>query len=127
MAVRQRGQRRAEEALTTALEVAPVLHARQLRQATKTRACLKVQLSTVYGTKLGAQEWRDDLFLQYGLDHPDLPTHCDGCQAKFSTSYALDCKKGGVVMARHNELHDGVADLAGKAFTPSQVREDPLI
>ena len=30
-------------------------------------------------------------------------------------------------MARHNELHDGVADLAGKAFTPSHVRDDPLI
>ena len=30
-------------------------------------------------------------------------------------------------MARHNELRDGVADLAGKAFTPSHVRNDPLI
>ena len=28
---------------------------------------------------------------------------------------------------RHNELRDGVADLAGKAFTPSHVRNDPLI
>ena len=30
-------------------------------------------------------------------------------------------------MARHNELRDGVADLAGKAFTPSHVRDNPLI
>ena len=30
-------------------------------------------------------------------------------------------------MARHNELRDGVADLAGKAFTPSHVCNDPLI
>ena len=30
-------------------------------------------------------------------------------------------------MACHNELHDGVADLAGKVFTPSRVRDDPLI
>ena len=30
-------------------------------------------------------------------------------------------------MARHNEIRDGVADLAGKAFTPSHVRDDPLI
>ena len=30
-------------------------------------------------------------------------------------------------MARHNELRDRVADLAGKAFTPSHVRYDPLI
>ena len=38
MAVRQRGQRRATEALTAALEGAPVLHARQLQGATKTGA-----------------------------------------------------------------------------------------
>ena len=30
-------------------------------------------------------------------------------------------------MARHNELRDGVADLSGKTFTPSHVRDDPLI
>ena len=30
-------------------------------------------------------------------------------------------------MARHNKLRDGVADLAGKFFTPTQVRDDPLI
>ena len=30
-------------------------------------------------------------------------------------------------MARHNELQDGVADLAVKAFSPSHVRDDPLI
>ena len=41
--------------------------------------------------------------------------------------HALGCKRGGLVTARHNELRDGVADLAGKAFTPSHVRDDPLI
>ena len=86
-----------------------------------------MQPSTVNGTELGAQEWRDALFLWYGLDPPDLPTYCDGCQAKFSISHALDSKKGGLVTARHNELRDGVVDLAGKAFTPSHVRDDPLM
>ena len=57
----------------------------------------------------------------------DLTNNCDGCQARFTISHALDCKKGDLVMARHNELRDGVADLAGKAFTPSHVRDDPLI
>ena len=86
-----------------------------------------MQPSTVYGMELGAQEWCDALFLRYGLEPPDLPTHCDGCQAKFSISHALDCKKGGLVTACHNDLHDGVADLAGKAFTPSHMRDDTLI
>ena len=86
-----------------------------------------MQLSTVNGTELGAQEWCDTLFLRYGLEPPDLPTHYDGCKAKFSISHALDCKKGSLVTARHNELRDRVADLARKAFTPSHVRDDPLI
>ena len=30
-------------------------------------------------------------------------------------------------MALHNELRNRVADLEGKAFTPSHVRDDPLI
>ena len=62
-----------------------------------------------------------------GWSPPDLPSQCDGCDAKFTISHALDCKKGGLVTARHNELRDGVADLAGKACTPAHVRDDPLI
>ena len=76
---------------------------------------------------LGAQEWRDALFLQCGLEPLDLTTYCDGFQTIFSISHALYCKKGGLVTARHNELRDEVADLAGKFFTPSHVRDDPLI
>ena len=96
-----------------------------MRRATKTGAWLTVQPSTVNGTELGAQECCDVLFLRYGIDPPDLPTHCDGCQAKFSISHALDCKKGGLVTTRHNDIRDWVAYLAGKSFTPSHVHENP--
>ena len=58
---------------------------------------------------------------------PDLPTHCDGCQAKFSISHALDSKYGRIVTACHNVLCDGVADLSRKDFTPSHMRNNPLI
>ena len=86
-----------------------------------------MQPSTLNGTELGAQEWRNALFQWYCLEPPYLPTHCDGCQAKFSISHALDYKNGGLITARHNDLRDGVADLAGKAFTSSHVRDEPLI
>ena len=42
-------------------------------------------------------------------------------------SQALDCKKGVLVTACHNEIRDRVVHLARKAFTPSHVRNDPLI
>ena len=125
--MRHRGVQRAEALLTAALEGAPVQQARRMRRAEKTGAWITVLLSTVNGTELGAQEWRDALFLRYGMKPPDLPSHCDGCEAKISISHALDCKKGGLVTACHNELRDGVADLAGKVFTSAHVRDDPLI
>ena len=125
--VRRRGQIREEEALTAALEGAPVLHTRLLQRAENTGAWLKMLPSTVNGTKLGAQEWSNALFLRYSLDPPDLPAYCDRCQSKLSISHALDWKKGGLVTARHNELRDGVADLAGKYFTTYLLCNDPLI
>ena len=78
--MRHRGEQRVEEALMAALEGALVLQARRMRRAAKTGAWLTVLPSTVNGTELGAQERRDELFLRYGLDPPDLPTHCDGCE-----------------------------------------------
>ena len=105
-AVRRRRQIRAKEALTAALEEALVLHARRLQRAVKTGAWLTVQPSTVNGTKMGSQEWRDALFLRYGLDPPDLPTYCDGCQSKFSISHTIDCKKGGFFTVHHNKIRD---------------------
>ena len=98
-----------------------------MQQETKTGAWMKVQSSTVNGTELGAQEWRDALFLRYGLEPPDLLTYCDGCNAKLTICHALDCNRGGLVTERHNEIRDKVADLAGKAFATSHVRDDPLI
>ena len=86
-----------------------------------------VQPSIVNGTEVGAQEWRDAAFLRYGLEPPDLPKYCDGDNAQFSICHNLYCKRGGLVTSRHNDLRDRVADLSGKAFTPSHVRNDPLI
>ena len=41
--------------------------------------------------------------------------------------HAIDFNNSGLVTARHNGLRDRVADLVGKGFTPSHVRDDPLI
>ena len=81
----------------------------------------------VNGTDLGSQYWCDALFLRYLIDPTNLPNHCDGCNAKFSIFHTLDCMKGGLITNCHNEIHNGVADLSGKACIPSHVRENPLI
>ena len=89
-AVWRRSTQRAEEALAATIVGFPYQGASQLQRATKTGAWITVQPSTVNGTDLGAQEWRDDLFLLYGLDPPDLPKYCDRCNAKFTISHALE-------------------------------------
>ena len=92
-----------------------------------TGGCLTVQQSIVNGTELGAQECRYALFLRYGLYPPDLTKLCDGFNATFSIFHALDLKNGGLVTACHNKICGGVADLSIKSFTPTHVRDNPLI
>ena len=77
--------------------------------------------------ELGDQECRDYLLLIYGIDTPDLPDHCNVCGAAFYICQALDCKKRGLVAARHNKFCGGVADLEIKDFNTTHVRGDPEI
>jgi hypothetical protein len=54
-----------------------------------------------------------------------LPSHCDGCGQNFSVQHALECKKGGNVISRHNEIRDELADLATKSIRSSAIRNEP--
>ena len=65
-------------ALEEAMAASLAFDACLMRQGTKTGAWITVLPSMVNGTDMGAQEWRNALFLCYGIDPPDLPTHCDG-------------------------------------------------
>jgi hypothetical protein len=82
---------------------------------------LSVLPSAVNGAELSAQEFRDALLLQCARGPPDLPSFCDGCNQKFSVRHALERKKGGLVIPRHNESRDELSDLASKALSPSAV------
>ena len=39
---------------------------------------------------------------------------CDGCGDKFTFQHALECRKGGLVTQRHNEVKDALGDLASR-------------
>ena len=45
-----------------------------------------------------------------------MPASCDGCGSTFCLSHALDCRKGGLVTQRHNEVRDALGDLAALAY-----------
>ena len=74
---------------------------------------------------LSAQEFRDALAIRYKRSLVNVPELCDGCGAVFSLSHALSCRKGGLVIHRHNEVRDAIGDLA--SMVRSKVRREPIV
>ena len=58
-------------------------------------------------------------------DPTDLPSKCDGCGASLTLQHALDCKVGGLVIQRHNEIRYCVGDIAAQVWT--QVVREPIV
>ena len=74
---------------------------------------------------LSAQEFRDGLALRYRKPLLSLPSVCDGCGALFSIEHSLDCRFGGLVTRRHNEVRDAFGDLASLVWSP--VIKEPVV
>ncbi len=74
---------------------------------------------------LSPVEFRDALAMRYDRPLVRLPPTCDGCGEVSSVQHALDCRKGGLVIRRHNEIRDSLGDLCNMAFG-NAVRE-PVI
>lgn len=81
--------------------------------------------SKVNSMELSTQEFRDSLLLHYARSPGDLPSHCDGCGQKFSVRHALECKKGGLVTSRQDEIWDELSDLLSKAFIYPRFATNP--
>ena len=57
------------------------------------------------GLSMDRAPFRDAVALRMGRELPDpLPTTCPSCGSAFDIQHALDCKKGGWVVRRHNEI-----------------------
>ena len=116
-----------DKALDEILQALPPDLQRTLSRGKKTGQFLSVQPSHTHGTILAPLEFRDALHIRLGTTPPDLPHQCDGCNADFSVPHALSCRRGGLVITRHNEIHDELADIAEKAFCASAIRNEPKI
>ena len=69
-------------------------------------AWLSVHSTTVSGTILSATEFRDCLCARYNVSHLNLQSHCDMRGTASGAMHTLSCSIGGLVIARHNEIHD---------------------
>ena len=73
---------------------------------------------------LDKQTFWDTIHLRYGLDLARLPTKCV-CNQSYSVEHALNCKRGGFISTRHNEVRDFTAELLSE--TCSDVSVEPLL
>ena len=76
------------------------------------------------GYTLNKQEFRDAICLRYGWRIPNTPIYC-ACKAKNSVDHTLNCKLGGYVHMRHNQIRDFEADLLKEVC--KDVKVEPLL
>ena len=116
--------------LESLLVVAPPDDQRRMKRSQETGTWLTATPSLDYGTALSRTEFRDAILcLCHGLIPLDLPTKCDGCPStkNFTMGHAFQCKKGGLVLARHDEMAAEWHQLCSQALTPSAVTDEPII
>ena len=83
--------------------------------------CLPIQQ---LGYAYSKQDFRDAVHLRYGWDIPNTPRFCD-CGAKNDHNHILNCKRGGYVNYRHNNVRDSVAEYL--RLVTKDVRIEPLL
>ena len=89
----------------------------------KTSAWVSVLPIATCHFDLSPAQFRDVLAVRYIHDPTDLPSKCDGCGATLTMQHALDCKVGGLVIQRHNEIRDCIGDIA----VWTQVVREPIV
>ena len=89
----------------------------------KSSSWLTVLPITRHQFDLSAAEFHDSLALR--CHRPLFPANCDGCGDVFNLTHALDCRKGGLVTQRHNEVRDAIGDLASLVY--KEVMREPIV
>ena len=100
--------------LTVVLAELPEEQQRAVQRAVthKTGAWLTAMPTARNGNKLCAAEWRDGIAFRYGTEPTGLQPRCDGCGEEFDADHALKCRKGGLIIRRHNDVCGELQRLA---------------
>ena len=77
-----------------------------------------------HGFNLNKSEFRDAVNLRYNKKLRGLPSKC-ACGQQYDVTHALNCKKGGFVIIRHNNIRDFEANLLKKVC--SDVETEPQL
>ena len=118
---------REEAAVKAMVEVSSKAVGKRLERIGETGSWLTVLPDRLNKTCLSADEWKDNARIRYGLRPVGLCSHCDGCGAGFTVEHGLNCKKGGLVGIRHDDVRDEAGALAALALTNTKVTYEPKI
>jgi hypothetical protein len=100
---------------------------RRLARCCKTGVWLTARPGILERTLLSAQEWRDGIYLRYGMTPQGLPAICDGCNQPNSTNHAFNCLNGGLVILRHNDIREELKAIASEIFQPTAITIEPSL
>ena len=91
----------------------------------KTSGWLTIMPLSCHHFDLSPNEFRDALCLRYNRSLVRMPMLCDGCENPSSVQHALDCRKGGLVIKRHNEIRDILGDIC--SLVTKNVVKEPIV
>jgi hypothetical protein len=120
---------KAKETADKVLAELPALQAKAAQRAAeyKNGQWLNMMCSSANGSVLSRREWRDGWAVRYSKEPKDLPCQCEApaCRKPFSLEHALNCKHGGLVIRRHNEIRDELGQLCKLGY--AHVGKEPVI
>ena len=85
---------------------------------------LSARPSEEHGFALNKSEFRDSLAFRYNRPLKNLPSQCP-CGQKYDVTHALNCKRGGFIIIRHNNVRDFEASLLRKIC--NDVETEPVL
>jgi hypothetical protein len=119
---------RAEEAKAVAMQAQATPFAkRRMLRSKETGSWLTTMPDTLNGTELSLEEFRDNVRMRLGLVPANLPDRCEACNEKFTVEHAMDCKIGGLVLQRHNDVAAEWHHLCAQGLSPAAISDEPLI
>ena len=105
----------------TSNDLKPYLQAASDRGASNWLSTLPLKAQNY---NLSKGEFRDAVRLRYGIPLENLPSFCP-CGAQFSVQHAFNCKLGGFVHERHDNVRDFLGHLLGKVC--KNVEKEPVL